>query len=152
MAQWCLGDLPVERLSDVATQTLVAGCETESLGALAAAGMEPAQIEFTVSRVLAERGEEMPLEEVAVERVANDLIRRVASGEVDADVGLRGLSRLSKRVRDTPVSDELSMFEHLELDWDAADKVGFDREALLDEVRQVVDEILRRGGLRFGSP
>ena len=150
IAQWLLGDLPADRLPDAATNALTVGCETESLGVLAAGGMAPSEIEVALQRVLAERGVELPAEPVAVERVANDVIQRMARGDFDADVGLRRLSRLSRRVRDTRVSDELSVFEHMELDWNAADQVGFDREALLDEVRRIADEISRRGGLLPG--
>jgi hypothetical protein len=103
-----------------------------------------------VVHVLSERGKTIPTQNVALSRVANDVIRRMVSGEMDAETALRRLSDLSTRALDAPLWEHLGTFHHLQLDWDVAEKVGFDRATLLEEARRTGAAILGRGGLPSG--
>jgi hypothetical protein len=146
---WRLGELRAEELPNAATQAFAAGCDGPSLAQLAA--MEGAgwlEVEPLVARVLRDRGLAVPSEAEAVKWVADDVLGRMVVGEVAPEEAAHRLSWLWQRVADRPADEDLFAFLHLAADWDVAEKVGFDRDALRAEMLREGRELLARGGVR----
>src|ERR671917_501312 len=83
VGRWRLGELMAERLPSAAMEALAAGCDTASLGQLAAMdGAGWSEVEPVLTRVLKERGLPVPSAPEAMKTVADDVVRRMVAGEV----------------------------------------------------------------------
>ena len=155
VARWRLGELMAERLPSAAEDALAAGCDVPSLALLAAMdGAGWSEVEPVLERVLAERGRRLPSHEAAVKDVADDILRRIVSGEDAPDVGATRLRHLSMKCLDAPAWKDLGAFHHFSLDWEVAeDSVEAGRRgAALDDLRvDILNEartVLARGDVR----
>src|SRR3954454_808528 len=105
-----------ERLPVVAMQALSSGCETPSLGQLAAMdGSGWSEVEPLVARVLHERGRAVPGDDEALKCVADDVLRRMVAGDVAPEEATKRLRRLSLKALDQPAWEDLDFFQHLAL-------------------------------------
>ncbi|MEJ7785644.1 MAG: hypothetical protein WKF96_12640 [Solirubrobacteraceae bacterium] len=154
--RWRLGELMAERLPAVALSALSAGCDTPSLGQLAA--MDDAgwsEVEALVARVLEERGRAVASAEEALMCVADDVVRRMVDGEVAPEEATARLRRLSMKALDDPAWKDLGAFNHLALDWEVAEDAceaglrGADLDALRAEMLREGRDLMARGGVRL---
>ena len=150
VGRWRLGDLMAERLPDAAMHALVAGCETPSLGQLAAIdGSRWSEIERLLARVLKERERRLPSKDEAVKAVADDLVRQMVEGEIPPEQAVERLLILSMKALTRPAWKDLGVFHHLALDWEIAEEAPQHLEELRLEIRQRGRELLERGGVRL---
>jgi hypothetical protein len=150
VGRWRLGEVRVERLPAAAMQALSSGCEAPSLGHLAAKdGSGWSEVEPLVARVLRERGRAVPGDDEALKCVADDVLRRMAAGDVAPEEATTRLRHLSAKALDRPGWEDLRAFHHLALDWEAAEDAGFDLDALREEMAREARELLDRGGVRL---
>jgi hypothetical protein len=145
-----------ERLPAVAVGALSAGCDTPSLGQLAAMdGASWSEVEPLVARVLEERGRVLPSEDKALKCVADDVVRRMVGGEVAPEEATARLRRLSMKALGDPAWEDLGAFHHLALDWEVADDAreaglrGADLDALRGEMLREGRDLMARGGVRL---
>ena len=150
VGRWRLGDLMAERLPDAAMHALVAGCETPSLGQLAAIdGSRWSEIERLLARVLKERERRLPSKDEAVKAVADDLVRQMVEGEISLEQAVERLLIVSMKALTRPAWKDLGVFHHLALDWEIAEEAPHDLEELRLEILQQGRELLERGGVRL---
>jgi hypothetical protein len=151
VGSWRLGDLEAERLPAAAVEALSAGCESPSLGQLAALeGAGWSEIEPVVTRVLDERGRSLPTPEEAVKLVADDVLRQLAASALAPEAAADRLRVLAWRVADHPAWEDLAPFVSLAGDWDAVAAGRLDRAAWCEQVVRAGRELLARGGVRTG--
>jgi hypothetical protein len=149
VGRWRLGELMAERLPVVATESLAVGCESPSLGQLAAMdGDGWSEIEPLVARVLRERGRPVPDEEEALKCVADDIVCRMLSAEVSPEEATDRLRRLSMKALDRPAWEDLGAFHPLALDWEVAEGSRLDLDGLRGEMLREGRELMARGGVR----
>jgi hypothetical protein len=128
---------------------LTDGVETPSLAVLAAVDrFSWSEVDDQLRRVLRERDRPVPRGHVAVRIVANDVLERIALGQVAPEDGLRRVARLADRALDEPSWADVRDFFHMEYDWEVAKARRLDLDPLREQIRDRAGAILARGGVR----
>lgn len=135
-------------LPAAAMRSLEEGCDTPSLAVLAALdGRGWSEIDPVVRAVLEERGEPLPDDATAAERVADDLLRQLIAGEVTPEVAADRLGELGL-VREGFAWPDLDRFRSLALDWELRVDFGLQDNAVRTAILREARAVLARGGVR----
>jgi hypothetical protein len=150
IARWKLGELAAEEIPAAAVEALSVGCDTPSLGLLAAMdGSGWSEIESVVDRVLADRGRSAPTGKDAVKVIADALLQELVSERVDPEAATERLRRLAWKTDDGHPLTDLLPFAALSDNWERSEAGEFDRaevrEVTLDNARR----LLAQGGIRL---
>jgi hypothetical protein len=149
IAEWQLGERPIEELLAAAVQALAAGADLPSLAQLAGMdGCSWSEIEPLVRRVLAERRKPLPDREHALRTFPNAITRRIVTGEIVPEQGARRLNLLAWQLNGRPGHEDLWPFATHYVTLDLIDAGHATIEQLRREIINDAQALLDRGGVR----